>query len=111
MLAVQEHLASVRSEIESLQGQVNYLTNRTDLATISITISEEPTAETASDSKFDPARDANSAIALVITLGQRALSVLIWAAIIGVAVGIPAGLVAFIYWLVTRRRTPAKSRR
>ena len=111
VLAVQEHLAIVRSEIESLQGQVNYLTNRTDLATISVTISEEPTAETASDSKFDPARDANSAVALVITLGQRALTVLIWAAIIGAAVGIPVGLAAFIYWLVTRRRTPAKSRR
>lgn len=111
VLAVQEHLASVRSEIESLQGQVNYLTNRTDLATISVTISEEPTAETASDSKFDPARDANSAIALVITLGQRALSVLIWAAIIGAAIGIPAALVAFIYWLVTRRRNSSDKRR
>lgn len=112
VLAVQEHLAIVRSEIESLQGQVNYLTNRTDLATIGVTISEEPTAETATDSKFDPARDANSAVALVITLGQRALSVLIWAAIIGAALGIPVALVAFIYWLVTRRRNaPAKRRR
>ncbi|MEK7633049.1 MAG: DUF4349 domain-containing protein [Patescibacteria group bacterium] len=111
VLAVQEHLAIVRADIESLQGQVNYLTNRTDLATISIVVSEEPTAETASDSKFDPARDANSAVALVITLGQHALSVLIWAAIIGTAVGIPVGLVAFIYWLITRRRDVSKRRK
>ncbi len=111
VLAVQEHLAIVRSEIESLQGQVNYLTNRADLATISVTVSEEPTVETASSSKFDPARDANSAIALVITLGQQMLSALIWAVIIGTAVGVPVALVVFIYWLVARRRNAPAIRR
>ncbi len=111
VLAVQEHLATVRSEIESLQGQVNYLENRTDLATISITVSEETTVETASENKFDPARDANSAVALVITLGQRAITVLIWAGIIGAAIGIPVSFVALLYWLVTRRRDSGAKRR
>lgn len=112
VLAVQEHLAIVRANIESLQGQINYLTNRTDLATISIVISEEPTAETASESKFDPARDADSAVAFVINLGQRALSVLIWVAIVGAAVGVPVGIIALIAWLIARRRNaPAKRRR
>lgn len=111
ILAVQEHLAIVRADIESLQGQINYLTNRTDLATISVMISEEPTAETASDSKFDPARDANSAVAFVIVLGQQALSVLIWVAIIGAAVGIPLGIVALIVWLIARGRNVSSKRR
>lgn len=111
ILAVQEHLAIVRADIESLQGQINYLTNRTDLATISVMISEEPTAETASDSKFDPARDVNSAVAFVIVLGQQALSVLIWVAIIGAAVGIPLGIVALIVWLIARSRNVSSKRR
>ena len=111
VLAVQEHLAIVRSEIESLQGQVNYLINRTDLATISVIISEEPTAETATDSKFDPARDANSAVAFVIVLGQQALSILIWIAIIGAAIGIPLGIVALIVWLIARSRNASTKRR
>lgn len=111
ILAVQEHLATVRSEIESLQGQVNFLENETDLATISVTVSEETTAATASENKFDPARDANSAIALVITLGQRAITVLIWAGIIGAAFGIPVGLVALLYWIITRRHNASAKRR
>ena len=111
ILAVQEHLATVRADIESLQGQISYLTNRTDLATISVTISEESTAETASDSKFDPARDANSAVAFVIALGQQALSVLIWVAIIGAAIGIPLGIIALIVWLIARSRNASSKRR
>ena len=111
VLAVQEHLAQVRSDIESLQGQINYLSNRTSLATINVTISEEPTAATASSSKFDPTRDANSAVAMVITLGQNVLSALIWIAIIGGAVGIPVAIIALIVWLIARRRNAAPKRR
>lgn len=111
VLAVQEHLAQVRSDIESLQGQINYLSNRTSLATINVTVSEEPNATEASNNKFDPTRDANSAIAMVITLGQNVLSALIWIAIIGGAVGIPVAIIALIVWLIARRRNAAPKRR
>lgn len=111
VLAVQEHLAQVRSDIESLQGQITYLANRTNLATINVTISEEPTAATASNDKFDPTRDANSAIATVITLAQHVLSALIWIAIVGAAVGIPVAIIALIIWLIARRRNATPRRR
>ena len=111
VLAVQEHLAQVRSDIESLQGQINYLANRTSLATINVTVSEEPTGAAASNDKFDLSRDANSAIAMVITLGQNILSALVWVAIIGAAVGIPAAIIALIIWLIARRRNATPKRR
>lgn len=111
VLAVQEHLAQVRSDIESLQGQMNYLSNRTSLATINVTVSEEPTAGIASNTKFDPIRDANSAVSTVITLGQNILSALIWIAIVGAAVGIPVAIIALIVWLIARRRNAAPKRR
>ena len=95
VLAVQEHLASVRADIESFQGQINYLENRTSLATISVAISEEPSASIPANDKFDLGRDANAALAFVIALGQQALTVLIWVLIVGVAIGIPLGIIFF----------------
>lgn len=111
VLAVQEHLANVRLTIESLQGQIGYLENRTALATITVSISEEPTATQARTDKFSPARDANAAVALVIVLGQRALSAMIWIAIIGAAIGIPVAIAATIYWMISRRQRDTKKRR
>lgn len=111
VLAVQEHLADVRATIESLQGQITYLANQTDLATISVSITEEATPESATQGKFDPARDANAAIAMVITLGQQGLTLLIWALIFGVAIGIPVVIIFFAVKAVLRRRDGAKRRR
>lgn len=111
VLAVEEHLASVRADIESFQGQINYLESRTDLATISVTISEETTATTGTNGKFDPIRDANSALALVILLGQHALSAAIWILIVGAAIGIPVAMIFGMYWLVARRRALDTKRR
>ncbi len=111
VLAVQEHLATVRSEIESLQGQLTYLADRTDLSTISVSISEETTPGTAGDTKFDPERDANNAIDFVITLGQQFLSALIWIAIVGAAIGVPVGIIWFIVRFFMNRTSDSKRRK
>lgn len=42
-LKVQDRLSQTRGEIESFQSQLKYLANQTDLATITITLSQEPT--------------------------------------------------------------------
>jgi hypothetical protein len=41
-LELERELSRVRGEVEQLQGQLNLLKNRTDLATVSLTISERP---------------------------------------------------------------------
>jgi hypothetical protein len=111
VLAVQEHLADVRAQIESLQGQVNYLENRTSLATITIAIHEEPHANVPTNDKFDLGRDANAALAFVIALGQKVLSILVWILIVGLAVGIPIGLIALAARAIMHRGAPDKRRR
>ena len=37
-IAIQEQLTQVKSPIESLQGQINYIQNRVDMATITVTL-------------------------------------------------------------------------
>jgi len=43
ILKVRDRLSDVRGQIEQLEGRRRYLANQTDLATISITLGEEPT--------------------------------------------------------------------
>lgn len=112
VLAVQEHLATVRADIESLQGQITYLENRTSLSTISVTISEEPSgAIPTSNDKFDLGRDAALAWAFVISSGEKLLSVLVWVLIVGAPIAVAAGIVALIARAVRNRSQRSGSRR
>lgn len=112
VLAVQEHLAIVRADIESLQGQITYLENRTSLSTISVTISEEPSgALPSSNDKFDLGRDASLAWAFVISSGEQLLSVLVWVLIVGAPIAILAGIVALIVRAVRNRSQRPTPRR
>ncbi len=111
VLAVQEHLAVVRSDIESLQGQLTYLADRTDLSTISVSVSEETVVGIVGDTKFDPARDFAVAIDFVVTLGQQFIRAIIWIVILGISIGVPVGII----WLTVRwlmhRNTNGKRRK
>lgn len=112
VLAVQEHLAIVRAEIESLQGQITYLENRTSLSTISVVISEEPSgAIPTSNNKFDLGRDAALAWAFVISSGEKLLSVLVWVLIVGAPIAVLAGIGALIVRTVRNRAARPSSRR
>ena len=112
VLAVQEHLATVRADIESLQGQITYLENRTSLSTISVTITEEPSgALPSSNDKFDLGRDAALAWAFVISSGEKLLSVLVWVLIVGAPIAVLAGIVALIARAIRNRSQRSGSRR
>lgn len=100
VLAVQEHLAEVRASIESLEGQIAYLNNKTSLATINVTLTETSRI-TVPVEKFvlgDVVRDATRTLILV---GQSLLAALVWLAI----VGLPLLLVAYGVYRVVRLRT------
>lgn len=101
VLAVQEHLALVRSDIESLEGQIQYLTNQTEYSTLSVSITEE-TKVSLPSAKFNLVRDVKEAAKFVVTLGQRALSALIWVVIVGGAVSLPLAVIAWIGWLIAK---------
>lgn len=102
ILAVQQYLENVRYEIESLQGQIQGLSNQTDYSTISVTLNEDVKVEVPSG-KFDLARDAKTALKVVILLAQALLTFIVWFIIIGLAVAIPAGLfIALVVWVVRK---------
>lgn len=101
VLAVQEHLADVRVQIESLQGQLNYLENLTSYSTITVYLSEEARI-TFPTEKFDLVQDFKEAGRYVVILAQQLLTTLVWVVVIGASVGLPIALLAFIIWKVAK---------
>lgn len=102
VLAVQEHLADVRSEIESLKGQLNYLENRTSMSTISVSLVETSRITLPTD-KFDFGDEVRDAIHTLVVLLQNILTAIIWIIIIGGPIAI-IGLLGYKTINAIRRR-------
>jgi hypothetical protein len=111
VLAVQEHLASVRADIESLQGQITYLDNRTSLSTISVSISEEPSGAVPTSDKFDLGRDAALAWAFLIASTEKFLSAAVWVLIVGAPIAVLALIAALIAYALRNRSHRSAARR
>ncbi len=95
LLQVQRELSNVRSRIESLEGQIQYMENQTSLSTISVSLQEEASLSipTKPFRFMSTVRDAfHGAISLV----QQIVVALVWIVIVGVIVGVPIGLVLWI---------------
>lgn len=100
ILKVQDRLSQVRSQIESLQGQLKYLTNQTDLATISITLSEEPTV-TLSLRDFRPVTILKTSLrallqGLIVLFNLLVQFVIVWIPLIFIG----AVLLGIVIWIV-----------
>ena len=102
VLAVQEHLADVRMQIESLEGQIQYLENLTSYSTITVEVTQE-TRVTLPEEKFDLGREVRLAGQYVVVLGQRALAALIWLVIVGGAALVPLAALGFLGRALHRR--------
>jgi hypothetical protein len=106
MLKIEAQLTTVRGEIESLQGQINYYQNAVDLATITIDI-HEPSEISAPEwrKKFSDA--LNEAISNFMNVIVRLI------AFSGGCLGlsIPLIFIALVIYLIainiTRRKKPA----
>lgn len=53
LLKVEEQLGRIRTEIEQIQGRINYLNNATDYSTVNIDIREQKGVRTAGDGFFE----------------------------------------------------------
>jgi prepilin-type N-terminal cleavage/methylation domain-containing protein len=103
VIAVEQQLARVRGEIEQMEGRLRYLTNRTDLTTVSITAREEhdyvpPEAPTFVNRVKQAWRDSLQSLQ---DAGER-----LGVAIVAAApwIGVLAVLTAPLAWLVRRQR-------
>jgi len=72
LLRVFDEVSSVRGEIEQIQGQLAYLSDMTELATIEIGITRSPAAAPIVDEPWAPAETAKSALRSLVTGLQRA---------------------------------------
>lgn len=101
ILSVQSYLSNVRSQIESLQGQIKYLGNKTEYSTISVTLTEQAGLQVPSQ-KFDLGRDARLAAHAVILLAQAFVTFFVWFLIVGGAIIIPTALIFYVIYRVIR---------
>lgn len=106
ILKVQERLSQVRGEIESMESQIKYLINQSDLATISVTLSEEPTVSV-SLKDFRPLTIVKTSVKALLKGFIVMFNILVSLIIVGVPIGLAVLLIAWVLWrlvLVIKRR-------
>jgi len=103
LLEVQRELSNVRTKIESLEGQIQYLSNRTSYSTISVSTEEIPTV-TLPTKPFQPKTIATNAMQSVVTIFQSLLEIIIWGLILSIGVVLPLSLIVWpIFKLIKRK--------
>ena len=80
-MKVNEYLFNIRGQIEGIEGRIKYLSNLTDLATIEITLSEEPTIRIPT-SEWRPLDTIKIAFSAMVRMLQGFMNILIWLAFI-----------------------------
>ncbi len=107
-LNVQQYLSGVRYQIESLQGQIKYLSNATSYSTISISLSEKPGLRAPSKG-FDIVSTVKEAAQALVAVVQGLGVALVWLVIVGGGIVVPVGL---LVWGIVRivRKTRNKKK-
>lgn len=95
LLEVQRELSRVRGNIESLQGQIQYLENQTSLSTITVHLEEERMI-TISSKRFRIAPIFTEAVQSVILVARWIVTAVVWIVVLGIGIGIP---LAILYWI------------
>lgn len=98
ILKVNDYLAGVRSDIESAEGRLQYLENRTSFSTITVDVTEEASV-VAPTRDWKPIVVIKQAINQLVVAGQGFVNLLIWVVIFGV----PVLAVIGVGWWVVRR--------
>lgn len=101
-LNVQQYLSGVRYQIESLQGQIKYLSNATSYSTISVSFSEKPGLR-APTKGFDIVSTIKEAAQALVAVVQNLGVALVWLVIVGGGIVVPVGLVVWGIVSVVRK--------
>lgn len=108
ILAVQSYLGNIREQIETLQGRIKYLENKTGYSTISVSLSEESTIRIPSK-EFRPWSAIKEAAQSLVVLFQGLVITIIWLVILGGGLLLP---IALVVWLIVKLiKKLAKNRR
>ncbi|MDP2735187.1 MAG: DUF4349 domain-containing protein [bacterium] len=102
VLAVQQQLGMIRSTIESLEGRIQYLENKTSYSTISLFLSEEPTVRIPTKA-FRPGTTLKEAAQALIAVFQNLAEGVIWFTVVGGGILVPLGLLVWVVILLLRK--------
>lgn len=102
LLMVSDYLSTVRGEIESIQGQLKYLADQTDLSTITVSLYEEASLIVPT-SDWQPVVVVKQAFNQLVVFLQGLVNGLIWVVIFGVPLWIVWRVVRGM-WRFWRRR-------
>lgn len=81
VLAVQREVSQVRSQIERIEGRMNYLSKSAKLSTLTVHLATNPdTLPVIDEDTWKPLADAKDAFRSLIALGQGIVTFLIWVA-------------------------------
>lgn len=102
ILQVQSYLSSVRYTVESLQGRLQYLENRTSYSTISVSLSEEPTVRIPTK-EFRFGAIVNEAAQALVAIAQNLAAAVVWLVIVGGGILVPLAALAWIVMRVAKK--------
>ena len=97
ILAIQRELTSMRGQIESLEGRINYINRTSSTSLISITLSPTIDNKPIYDKNWTPINTIKSALRGLSGFFEGFLDLLIWIAIFSPVWLIISGLTLFIY--------------
>ncbi len=109
ILSIYQRLTEVRTQIEKLQGQMQYLEKMSAMATITLELlPREPEVEKpVVEEGFAPLRTLREAARVLVQILQGLVNALIWIAVVALPLWAVAGLVVFL-WVRRRRRRAGK---
>jgi len=103
ILAIQRELTSMRGQIESLEGRINYINRTSSTSLISITLSPTIDNKPIYDKSWTPLNTIKSALRGLSGFFESFLDLLIWIAIFSPIWLIISGLTLFIYKRIRKR--------
>lgn len=96
ILAVQRELTNVRSQIESLQGQINYYDNHSELSTISISMSLNPDNIVIPEEQWRPLGVLKNAFQAFVEFLKGVFVMIVWIVIFSPVIIIPYIIIRLI---------------
>lgn len=109
VMAVYRELVSIRGDIERTKGRIQYLDRATELATITLRLSERA-AEPIGQPGWQPLQTLRRALNALVEVLKGGVDLTIWVIVLGgVLLGVPAFLV-WLVWRLTRGRRELKAK-
>lgn len=104
VLAVQRELTTVRSEIEVLQGRINYFDEAAAFSSIRVDVRPQvPDPVTAQSLGWSPVSTAENALGALVRVLQLVVDLAIVLIIVGIPLALIIGVPALLFWRNRRR--------